>query len=222
MVKTLKTAVLLSGGGSTLRNLLECRERGELPIDIDLVISSRPDAGGLDIARAAGIAAKVVNPRDYAMNGREAEIVYDWKTMSVDLDKLLIGNRFDLVCMAGYLSRYVIPDDLYGKVLNIHPSLIPMFCGEGMYGMRVHQAVVDHGVKITGCTVHFANNEYDAGPIILQRACPVYHSDSPEDVQKRVFKEECIAYPEAIRLFAAGRLYFDAKSRVVVKDAKKD
>ena len=219
----LKTAVLLSGGGSTLANLLECRRLDGLPIDIELVISSRPNAGGLRIAADAGIRTAVVNSRDFVSPGRTAEEINHWGDMSREVDKLLIPGEYDLVLMAGYLSRYVIPDELYGRVLNIHPSLIPMFCGDGMYGLKVHHAVVQSGVKITGCTVHFANNKYDAGPIILQRACPVYCHDLPKDVQARVFKEECKAYPAAIRLFVDERIHLDeVTSRVFIDDEGKE
>lgn len=217
MANRLKTAVLLSGGGSTLKNLLECRERDGLPIDVELVISSRPKAKGLQVAADAGVATAVVDPHQFTMIGREAEVLYRWEEMSDIITESLLAGKYDLVCMAGYLSRYVIPDELYGKVLNIHPSLIPMFCGTGMYGMRVHRAVVAAGVKITGCTVHIANNEYDAGPIILQRACPVYGADTPEDVARRVFREECVAYPDAIRLFADGRIRLESDSRVSIE-----
>ncbi len=217
MTKRLKTAVLLSGSGRTLMNLIERSKKGEIPIDIDLVISSKPNAGGLKIAADAGIRTKVISPKDYPRSGREAETITNWEAMSDDMSKLLLPGGYDVICMAGYLSRYVIPDELFGKVINIHPSLIPMFCGPEMYGMRVHRAVIDSGVKITGCTVHIANNEYDAGPIILQRACPVYSHDTPEDVAKRVFAVECEAYPEALRLIADDRLELISNTRVFIK-----
>ena len=222
MRNRLKTAVMISGNGSTLRNLLACRESGELPIDIALVISSRAEARGLRVAAGAGIPTAVVDPGDFTMPGRTGETLYRWADMSNEIDKLLLPGKFDLVCMAGYLARYLIPPELYGKVINIHPSLIPMFCGDGMFGMRVHRAVVEAGVKITGCTVHIANNEYDSGPIILQRACPVYCHDSPETVAERVFVEECEAYPAAIRLFAEGRVHMSGRSRVFIDDEGRD
>jgi folate-dependent phosphoribosylglycinamide formyltransferase PurN len=104
-----------------------------------------------------------------------------------------------------------IPDDYMGRVLNIHPALIPAFCGKGYHGRHVHEAVLASGVKLTGCTVHFADNEYDNGPIIVQRACEVRDDDTPETLAGRVFAEECEAYPEAIRLLAEGRLRIDGK-----------
>jgi folate-dependent phosphoribosylglycinamide formyltransferase PurN len=112
----------------------------------------------------------------------------------------------DLVCMAGFLQLITIPEDFLGRVMNIHPALIPAFCGQGYYGHHVHEAVLAYGAKITGCTVHFADNEYDHGPIILQRAVPVLDDDTPDTLAGRVFEQECEAYPEAICLFAEGRL----------------
>jgi len=108
--------------------------------------------------------------------------------------------------MAGFLQLLTIPEDFQLRVMNIHPSLIPAFCGKGFYGHHVHEAVLEAGVKITGCTVHFADNQYDHGPIILQRAVPVLDDDTPESLAQRVFEAEKEAYPEAIRLFAQGRL----------------
>ena len=128
-------------------------------------------------------------------------------------------NRYgvDLVLMAGFLKLYRIPSRYEGRVMNIHPALIPKYCGAGFYGHHVHEAVIEAGEQESGCTVHFADNEYDHGPIVLQRAVPVRYGDSPEEVQRRVFREECIAYPEAIRLFAAGRLEIDGR-RVRIRD----
>jgi phosphoribosylglycinamide formyltransferase-1 len=114
--------------------------------------------------------------------------------------------KADLVCMAGFLKLWTIPAAWTGRVMNIHPALLPMFGGRGMHGHYVHEAVVASGVKVTGCTVHFATNEYDRGPIIAQRTVPVAFDDLPDDVAKRVFAAECEAYPEAIRLFANRRL----------------
>lgn len=203
----LKLAVLLSGGGTTLANLLDYQERGGLMASIDLVISSRPKARGLAIAKDAGIRTEVVEARNYNLSAREGEEIRDWAGMSQDLDRILLGGKYDLVCMAGFLCRYIFSDELEGRVLNIHPALIPMFCGEGMYGHRVHEAVVAAGVRVTGCTVHLADHSYDTGPIILQRCCPVFSDDTPDDVALRVFQEECQAYPAAINLIADGRVH---------------
>ncbi len=214
--KRLKLAVLISGGGTTLANLLHCRADGMLDADIGLVVSSRPGVKGLAIARKAGIPAVVVDSKKYKMTAREAEDVRDWGTMSRDIDKVLLSQDFDLVCMAGFMCRYLFAPELSGKVLNIHPALVPMFCGQGMYGRKVHEAVVDAGVKVTGCTVHLADHKYDSGQIILQRCCPVYSGDTPDDVAERVFREECLAYPQAINLFARGMIETTSDGRVHV------
>ena len=215
--KKLKIAVLLSGTGGTLKNLLAHIDSGDIPGEIACVVSSRDGVKGLTIASDAGIRTEVIRAKDFIMDGREAERIVDWRAMSRALDGILLPGGYDLICMAGFLSRYYLPNELNGRVMNIHPSLIPMFCGEGMYGSKVHRAVIAAGVKISGCTVHFVNNEYDAGPIILQRACPVYFDDTPETLAERVFAEECKAYPDAIRLFAEGRVRLSSDSRVFIK-----
>ena len=164
----LAIAVFISGGGRSLANLIKHRDERGLPIDIRLVISSRRSAGGVQIARDAGIKTLIVRKQDFpdpaayteAMFGpcREAEV--------------------QLVVMAGYLKHVVIPEDFEQRVINIHPSLLPSFGGAGMYGHFVHQSVIDRGVKISGCTVHYVDNHYDNGPIILQKSCPVRDDDT--------------------------------------------
>lgn len=215
--KELRLAVLLSGSGQTLKNILTRIEKGTLSAKVEMVISSRSDVAGVSIAKAAGIPTHVVRAKDFHHSGREGEDnIPDWAAMSRQINDYMLPVKPDLVCMAGYLCRYVVPDELAWRVMNIHPSLLPSFGGQGMFGATVHRAVVKSGVKISGCTVHFVNQEYDAGPIILQRACPVYGLDSPEDVAKRVFAEECVAYPMAIKLFAEGRLNIMSDGRVSV------
>jgi folate-dependent phosphoribosylglycinamide formyltransferase PurN len=125
--------------------------------------------------------------------------------------RLLDEARVDLVCLAGFLSYWIIPERYTGRVINIHPALLPAFGGKGMYGHHVHEAVLERGCKVSGCTVHFLSNEYDEGPIILQRCVPVYAEDTADDLAALVFREECIAYPEAIRLFAEGRLRIEGR-----------
>jgi phosphoribosylglycinamide formyltransferase-1 len=189
-------AVLISGGGTTLRNLLHQKEAGRLDVEIRLVISSRPDAGGLQFARQADIPTLVVpapSPRSPAEFSRA---IFD----------PCRERHVSLVAMGGFLKHVLIPDDFANRVMNIHPALIPAFCGHGFYGLRVHQAVLDYGTKVSGCTVHFVDNQYDHGPIILQRVVPVRSEDTPPELAARVFAAECEAYPDAIRLFAAGRL----------------
>ena len=191
-----QVAVLISGGGTTLQNLLDCHQMGTLPVDFPLVISSNSDARGLQFAQQAGISTQVF-PRQQSATARAyGEAIF----------RACRQVSADLVVMAGFLKRVSIPDDFAGRVMNIHPSLIPAFCGRGFYGARVHQAVLDYGAKISGCTVHFVDNQYDHGPIILQRAVPVLDDDTPQSLADRVFAQECQAYPEAIRLFVAGRL----------------
>lgn len=209
MTKRLSLAVLLSGGGTTLANLLDWQKQGRLLADVGLVISSTPNAGGLAIARDHGVRAEVVDASAYGRTDATGKKSRDYHAMSDEVNRLIVDGGYDLVCMAGFLCRYYFDESLQGRVLNIHPSLIPMFCGQGMYGHHVHEAVVKAGVRISGCTVHFADHQYDTGPIILQRCCPVFCDDTPDDVARRVFQEECRAYPEAVNLIAEGRLHRD-------------
>jgi len=182
-------AMLISGGGTTLKNLIELRDRGELAVDFRLVVSSKKDVGGLAFAAAASIPCVVVPKRKTQTAAEHSESVFGPIRQS--------GAK--LVVMGGYLQHVLIPDDFENRVINIHPSLIPSFSGKGMYGLRVHQAAIDFGAKVSGCTVHFVDNEYDHGLIILQRTCDVLDSDSAESLQKRVFELECLALPAAIR-----------------------
>ncbi|WP_164101130.1 phosphoribosylglycinamide formyltransferase [Candidatus Laterigemmans baculatus] len=198
----LPTAVFISGGGTTLRNLIALQRAGQLPIELRLVISSNPAAGGLTFAREAGIETLVVEQKRYA--GQPEEYC---RAMFEPCRAAGVA----LVVMGGFLKHVQIPDDFTERVINIHPSLIPCFCGAGMYGRRVHAAALDYGVKVSGCTVHFVDNEYDSGPIILQRTCPVEDDDTPETLAARVFEQECRALPEAIRKFAAGDLLVEGR-----------
>lgn len=190
-----RVAVLISGGGRTLQNFIDLQHAGELPIEIPLVISSRRDVKGIDIAQRAGIPVEIIPRREMSEAEFNARL-----TASID------AARVDLVCLAGFLSKWEFPERYNFRVMNIHPALLPDFCGKGFYGHAVHEAVLAAGCKESGCTVHFADLEYDHGPIILQRRVPVLPGDTPDDLAARVFEQECIAYPEAIRLFAEGRL----------------
>ena len=199
MTKTM--VALLSGSGSTLQNLNDRIADGSLPDwRISMVISSRSDAYGIVRAQNAGIPYAVVSAAKKSASSFSRKV---W-----DVIKPL---KPDLVVMAGWMSFLIIPDEYCGKVVNIHPALIPSFCGRGMYGHHVHEAVVRAGMKITGCTVHFADNEYDHGPIILQKAVEIDDKMSADDVAERVQAAERIAYPEAIRLFGEGRLLIDGR-----------
>ena len=187
----LRLAILLSGSGRTLANLLERIAAGTLPATVETVVSSRPDVRGVEIARAAGIPVHVVPPR-----GR---VLADW---SRDVFAPCREARADLVVMAGFLHLVEIPADFAGRVINIHPSLLPAFGGQGFHGMHVHRAVLERGCTVSGCTVHVVDGEYDHGRILLQRTVPVLPDDTPESLAARVFAAECDALPEAIRRIA--------------------
>ena len=191
-----RLAVLLSGGGTTLQNLIDRSADGRLAARIVQVVSSSADAPGIERALGAGLPATVVTRREAGSRADFSRRIFD----------LCRQARADLVCLAGFLQLLTIADDFENRVMNIHPALMPAFCGEGFYGHRVHEAVLAYGAKVSGCTVHFADNQYDHGPIILQRTVPVLDDDSPDTLAARVFAQECEAYPEAIGLFGAGRL----------------
>jgi phosphoribosylglycinamide formyltransferase-1 len=191
-MQNLPIAVLISGGGTTLHNLIEKKRAGSLTVDFRLVISSRKDARGLAFAAEANIPSQVIRRRDYA----------DPELHSQNIFEAIRKSGAALVVMGGYLEHLLIPSDFDHRVMNVHPSLIPAFCGHGMYGLKVHAAAIDFGVKISGCTVHWVDNQYDHGPIILQRACEVLPDDTPESLQRRVFALECEALPDAIQQYA--------------------
>lgn len=194
--RPIRLGVLISGGGSTLSNFLTQIGRNELSAEVPLVIASRPDCAGVEKARRAGLRCEVVSRKSFA----------DVEDFSKALFTRLREAGVDLVTLAGFLSLIRVPDDFQFRVMNIHPALVPAFCGKGFYGHLVHEAVLAKGAKVSGCTVHFADNEYDHGPIIVQRCVPVLESDTPDTLAARVFEAECQAYPEAVRLFASGRL----------------
>lgn len=188
----LPIAVLISGGGTTLKNLIDRKAQNTLAADFRLVVSSNPKAKGLGYAQEASIPAKVIRKKDFV----------DGQSHSDAMFQAVRDSGAKLVVMGGYLEHLLIPDDFENRVINIHPSLIPAFCGKGMYGLYVHQAVIEFGVKVSGCTVHFVDNQYDHGPILLQRTCEVLDDDTPETLQKRVFELEREALPDAINKIA--------------------
>ena len=192
MSRALPIAVFLSGGGRTLANLIEHRDHHGLPVDIRLVISSSAKARGVQIAKGAGIETLVVLKSKHPNSEAYREAMFD--------PCRRVGA--EIVVMAGFLKHVLIPDDFHSRVINIHPSLLPSFGGPGMYGDRVHQAAIDRGVKVSGCTVHFVDNVYDNGPILLQRCCQVHDDDTAETLAARVFREECQTLPDAIRKIA--------------------
>lgn len=195
-MRKLKVAVLISGGGTTLKNLLDRSRAGELDLEFRLVISSRPGVRGIDFATEAGIPVHVVRKKSFDDPLAHSEAIFS----------ICRREEVDYVLMGGFLSHVLIPQDFENRVLNTHPSLIPSFCGKGFYGLRVHQAVLDFGAKVTGCTIHFVDNHYDHGPIIHQRAVPVEHGDTAESLARRVFAAECEAYPTVLRMLAADRV----------------
>jgi len=197
-------AVLVSAGGTTLQNLIDRIRADRLRARIVLVVSNNDDAYGLERARSVGIPTLVVNRKESGSREEFSRRIFDACRQA--------GAQ--LVCMAGFLQLIQVPDDFLGRVMNIHPSLIPAFCGKGFYGHHVHEAVLAYGAKVTGCTVHFADNQYDHGPIISQHPVPVKDDDTPDSLGQRVFKQECAAYPAAIELFAAGKLRIEGR-RVV-------
>jgi phosphoribosylglycinamide formyltransferase-1 len=200
MPDPLRLVCLVSGGGTTLQNLLDRSADGSLPARVVGVVSSRADAFGVERAKRAGVPS-VVAARGAGFPDRVWEAVRTFTP--------------DLVCFAGWLHLLPIPPDFRHRVLNVHPSLLPAFGGRGMYGHHVHEAVLAYGAKVTGCTVHFADDTYDTGPVVVQRCVPVLDGDTPDTLAARVFTAECEAYPEAIRQIAVGRVRVEGR-RVVM------
>lgn len=198
--KHTKIAVLVSGGGTNLQALIDAEQRGELGSGkIGLVVSSNPDAYALERAAKHGIPSRVLARRDYP----------SIKEYSRALSDLLTAEGTELVVLAGFLT--IIDEQVYNsfpnKILNVHPALIPSFCGKGFYGLHVHEAALAKGVKVSGATVHIVTPECDAGPIVLQRAVEVLEDDTPERLQQRIMREaEWKILPEAVRLFCDGRI----------------
>ena len=194
--KPARLGALISSGGTTLMNILKCIEQGRLNAEVAVLISSRSTAAGVEKAKAAGLNVKIIHKKDYP----------NIDEFSKRIEEELIAANVDLVVQSGWLCLWKIPARYENRVMNIHPALLPSFGGKGMWGHHVHEAVLAAGCKISGCTVHFCTNEYDKGPIIVQRTCEVKDSDTPETLAERVFQQECLAYPQAIRLFAEGKL----------------
>jgi len=194
--KPLRVAVLLSGEGTSLENLFERIDAGEVPARVEVVLASKEKAGGLDRARRRGIPAVAVPRAQYP----------DVTKFNDALHAVLARHEVDLVALLGFLSPFETRGKFDGRTLNVHPALIPAFSGKGFYGDRVHQAVIESGVKVTGATVHLVDDQYDHGPIVLQESIPVRDDDTKETLAARVQALERKLVPEAIRLFAAGRL----------------
>lgn len=203
--RPVRLAVLLSGGGTTLQNILDQIAARRLSAEVGIVVASKADAGGLERARRAGVRAVCIARKEHA----------DIDAFNDAIHRELDRHDVDLIVLAGFLSPFQLRGKYKGRVLNIHPALIPAFSGKGFYGERVHRAAIEAGVKVSGCTVHFADDEYDHGPIVLQGTVPVLDDDTPETLAARVHDVENELYPEAIRLWADGRLAIDgARVRV--------
>lgn len=186
----LRAAVLISGSGSTLANLIHRIADGRLRgLRVVLVISSRAEVRGVEIARVAGLPVRVIRPRDFA----------DVEHYSEAIAAALDDAQVQLALMGGFLTLWHIPPRYAGRVLNIHPSLLPAFGGKGMHGMAVHRAVLAAGATESGCTVHLADNEYDHGPIVAQARVPVLAGDSPEALAERVAAAERWLYPAVVQ-----------------------
>lgn len=190
---------MLSGAGRTLANLLACADRGTLRARVSLVVASR-ECPGADLARQRGLPT-IVEPGDIP---------------GARLETLARDAGAEWVVLAGYLRRLGIPRALTNRVVNVHPALLPSFGGAGMFGLRVHRAVIEAGCKVSGCTVHLCDEEYDRGPIISQAACPVLDDDTPETLAARVFDLECRTYPGALELLLAGRVRVEGRRARVV------
>ena len=200
MAEIQKIAVLVSGGGTNLQALIDAEKRGELGAGkITLVVASKPGVYALERAAAAGIEGKVLARREY-----DSIAAY-----SAAMRDLLLGEGIGLVVLAGFMT--ILDEQLFEafpyRILNVHPALIPSFCGKGYYGLHVHEAALEKGVKVSGATVHFVTPECDAGPIILQKAVEVLEDDTPESLQLRIMQQaEWKILPEAVRLFCDGRI----------------
>lgn len=190
-------------------NFMQKMQSGELEAEIPLVISSKSKCRGVERAEAAGLPCEIVLRKNFASVAEFSDHIFE----------LCRRADVDLVTLAGFLSLIHIPDDFRHRVINIHPSLIPAFCGEGFYGHHVHEAVLARGCRVSGCTVHFADNEYDHGPIVMQESVPVLDGDDADKLAARVFEAECVAYPEALRRIASGRLVIEGNRTYMANSA---
>ncbi len=206
-----RIAVLVSGGGTNLQALIDAQRRGEIVGgEIAAVISSKPGAYALERARRAGIPGYVVSRKDYDTN----------QAMTAALVDKLSGLDIDLVVLAGFMVIFTreMVDTYPNAILNVHPALIPSFCGKGYYGLHVHEKVLEYGVKLSGATVHFVSEECDGGPIVLQKAVEVEEGDTPETLQRRIMEQaEWVILPRAVSLFCQGRLKVEGRTVRILK-----
>ena len=200
-----RIAVLVSGGGTNLQAVIDAKNRREIPEgEFAAVISSSPNAYALKRAEQAGIPSFVIDRKAYSSN----------REMTISLTELLQKQHIDLVVLAGFL--YILTGELVNAypnaIINVHPALIPSFCGEGCYGLHVHEKALEYGVKVSGATVHFVSEECDGGPIILQKAVPVEEGDTPEVLQRRIMEQaEWILLPKAVDLFCRDKLSVEGR-----------
>ena len=206
-----RIAVLVSGGGTNLQALIDAQRRGEIVGgEIAAVISSKPGAYALERARRAGIPGYVVSRKDYDTN----------QAMTAALVDKLSGLDIDLVVLAGFMVIFTreMVDAYPNAILNVHPALIPSFCGKGYYGLHVHERALEYGVKVSGATVHFVSEECDGGPIVLQKAVAVEENDTPETLQRRIMEQaEWVILPRAVSLFCQGRLKVEGRTVRILK-----
>jgi phosphoribosylglycinamide formyltransferase-1 len=201
--RPVRIGILLSGKGrgSNMQAIIDATRDGRIPGEVALVVSTSPGAPALERAQANGVPARLISAKQHP----------DPEMLDAALVDAFERARVDLICLAGYM-RLLSPafvESFRGRIMNVHPALLPAFGGKGFYGHHTHQAVLDSGAKLSGVTVHFADDQYDHGPIILQRVVPVREDDTVETLAARVLEEEHRAYPEAIRLFAEGRLHIE-------------
>lgn len=210
-MKTKRIAVLVSGGGTNLQALIDAQRRGEIINgEIAAVISSKPGVYALERAKRAGIPGYVVARKDH----------HSSQAMTVALVEKLKSLDIDLVVLAGFMV--ILTGEMVkaypNAILNVHPALIPSFCGEGYYGLHVHEKALEYGVKVSGATVHFVSEECDSGPIVLQKAVPVEENDTPEALQRRIMEQaEWVILPRAVSLFCQGRLKVEGRTVRILK-----
>lgn len=201
---SIRIAVLVSGHGrgSNMAAIIDACQRGEIDGQVVLVIGTRSEAPALQRAAEKGVCTRVISPRNLSEEEYAQRLLH-----------ALDEARVDLVCLAGYMRLLPVPvvRAYAGRVMNIHPALLPLFGGKGMYGEHVHQAVLESGMKVSGCTVHFVDEHYDTGPIIVQRCVPVEDDDTWETLAARVLVQEHQAYVQAVKLFAEGRLRIEGR-----------
>ena len=205
--RALKLAVFASGRGSNFKAILDAVHRDALQLEVVLCLSDREDAGALEHAMQHGVPTRVLQPKSYATESECADAMM----------RALDEHGANFIALAGFMRKIApaVTAAYSGRIVNIHPALLPAFGGKGMYGRRVHEAVVAYGVHWTGATVHLVDDQYDNGPIVVQEPVPVLASDTPDDVAARVLEVEHRLYPAALRLFADGRIRFEGRRAII-------